>query len=239
MFIRMLTKVSEYLPPKFVRYIANLIINQLINKYATIHIDGYENLKDVTRPILFICNHLSNAGGLVLNKVLSNENITFVSGVKLSNNSYTKLGVMALDTISIIPNAPDKSGLKKIVNFLNDGNNILIFPEGTRSRSGTMSQGKKGILLIEKLTNASIVPIGLTGTEKLLPINDADMGKENFQHAVINVKIGKPIKIQDKDVTETKKEYETRILNTLMESIAVLLPQEYRGIYSGVFEDSR
>ena len=141
---------------------------------------------------------------------------------------------MALDTITIIPNAPDRAGLKKIIKLLNDKNNILIFPEGTRSRNGMMSEGKKGVLLIEKLTNASIVPIGLTGTENLLPINDDDMGKEKFQYATVNVKIGKPIQIKDKDVSETKKEYETRTLNTLMTSIATLLPQEYRGVYSSV-----
>lgn len=237
MFIRMLTKISEYLPREFVRHIANLIIDKLLNKYASINVDGYENLKDVTRPIIFICNHLSNADGLVLNKVLSNENVTFVSGVKLSNNSYTNLGNIAINTTSIIPNSPDRAGLEKTIKLLNDGKNIFIFPEGTRSRNGSMSEGKKGVLLIKKLTNASIVPIGLAGTEKLLPINQDDMAKEKFQHAIVNVKIGKPIQIQDKDVSETKKEYETRMLNILMTSVAALLPKEYRGVYSGVLNE--
>ncbi|WP_440895429.1 lysophospholipid acyltransferase family protein [Amphibacillus sp. Q70] len=232
MFIRLVTKLSGYLPQKLVKYIANSIINKFINKYAHRHIEDYENLKDVTKPIIFICNHLSNADGLVLNKVLSKESITFVSGVKLSNDSYTKLGVMALDTLPIIPNAPDRAGLKKIVKLLNDKNNILIFPEGTRSRNGSMLEAKKGVVLIQKLTNASIVPIGLTGTEKLLPINDEDMAKEKFQYATVNVKIGKWIDIQSNDGSETKKEYETRVLNTLMTSIAALLPKEYRGVYS-------
>ena len=79
--------------------------------------------------------------------------------------------------------------------------------------------------------------LGLAGTEKLLPINEDDMAKENFQPAIVNVKIGKPIQIQDKDVSETKKEYETRMLNILMTSVAALLPKEYRGVYSGVLNE--
>ena len=237
MFIKILIKISDYLPIEIVRHMANLIINKLLNRYACINVDGYENLKDVVRPIIFICNHLSNADALVLNKVLLNENITFVSGVKLSSNSYTKLGTIAINTTSIIPNSADISGLKKIIKLLKDGKSILIFPEGTRSRNGSMIEGKKGVVMIKNLTNASIVPIGLAGTEKLLPINEDNMAKEKFQHAIINIQIGKPIQFQDKDAKETKKEYEEKILNILMSNIATLLPKEYRGVYSGVLKE--
>lgn len=45
----------------------------------------------------------------------------------------------------------------------------MIFPEGTRSRVGSLIEAKKGILLIARMTGVPIVPIGLYGTEKLLP----------------------------------------------------------------------
>ncbi len=211
---------------------AGIVVDKVINKYTEINVEGYHNLQDVTGPIIFVCNHLSNADGLILNKVLKNEDVTFVSGVKLSNNSYTRLGVVAVKTTPIVPNSPDKEGIKKIVNILKGGNNIVIFPEGTRSRSGSMMQGKGGILLLQRLSKASVVPIGLTGTEKLLPINDEDMGKERFQRAVVSVKIGKPIQIPNIKLDETKKEYEERVLHGLMISIAALLPKKYRGIYA-------
>jgi 1-acyl-sn-glycerol-3-phosphate acyltransferase len=77
----MLAKICKYLPVSLVNYISNIIINKLLNKYANINVDGYDNLKDAPRPIIFICNHLSNADGLVLNKVLFKEDVTFVAGV--------------------------------------------------------------------------------------------------------------------------------------------------------------
>ena len=207
------------------------VINAILKKYAQINVEGYENLEGVTRPIIFICNHLSNADGLILNKVLAKEDVTFVSGVKLSDNSFTRLGVIAVKTTPIVPNSPDKEGIKKVVNLLKEGNNILIFPEGTRSRSGSMIHGKSGILLLQRLSKATVVPIGLTGTEKLLPINDEDMGKEKFQHADVSVKIGNPIQVSNKEIDESKKEYDERVLNSFMISIAALLPKEYRGVY--------
>ena len=65
----------------------------------------------------------------------------------------------------------------------------------------------------------------------LLPINDENMGKEKFHQAVVTVKIGEPIQVPNKEKEETKKEYEERVLNQLMISIAALLPEKYRGVY--------
>ena len=68
-----------------------------------------------------------------------------------------------------------------------------MFPEGTRSRTASMIEAKKGVLLIARLTKAKIVPFGLIGTEKLMPINDTDMGAEHFEYAKVDVVFGKPI----------------------------------------------
>lgn len=232
MGIKVLIRLIEFLPETMVKRIASKVVNRIIKKYAKIHVEGYENLEDVERPILFVCNHLSNADGLVLNKVLKEEDVTFVSGVKLSDNGFTNFGAITVKTTPIVPNSADNDGLKNIIKILKARENVLIFPEGTRSRCGSMIEGKKGVLVIQRLSKASIVPIGITGTEKLLPINDKDMGKEKFHYADVNVKIGKPIQMPEKKTDESKEEYEERKLHTLMTSIAVLLPEEYRGVYT-------
>lgn len=232
MGIKILIKILEYLPEKVTKKIASVVVNTIIHKYARINVEGYENIKDVTRPILFICNHLSNADGLVLNKVLKKEDVTFVAGVKLEDNRFTNLGVITVKTTPIVPNSADNEGLKKIIKILKKGENVLIFPEGTRSRCGSMISGKKGVVLMQKLSKALVVPIGLTGTERLLPINDEDMGKEKFHHATVHVKIGKPIQMLEKRADETKEEYEERKLHHFMTSIATLLPEQYRGVYA-------
>jgi len=106
-----------------------------------------------------------------LNKVLKEIDPTFVAGVKLSDNALTSLGVNVIKTTNIIPNTADKEGLKKIIKIVRRGESILIFPEGTRSRVGSLIEAKKGIILIARMTGAPIIPLGLYGTEKLLPIS--------------------------------------------------------------------
>lgn len=231
MLIRILLKILECLPPQISKHMVGVAVNAVLKKYAKIQVEGYENIESAEKPVIFISNHLSNADGLVLNKVLEKEEATFVSGVKLSNNSFTRLGVLAVKTTPIVPNSPDKDGIKKIVGILKSGNSIVVFPEGTRSRNGSMIEAKSGILLLQRLSKATVIPIGLSGTEMLMPINDENMGKEKFHQAVVTVKIGEPVPVPNKEKEETKKEYEERVLNQLMISIAALLPEKYRGVY--------
>lgn len=106
---------------------------------------------------IFICNHLSNSDGLVLNRALKEIDPTFVAGVKLSNNTVTSIGVNVMKTTNIKPNTADKEGLKKIIKLVKQGASLLIFPEGTRSRVSSLIEAKKGIFLIAKMTGAPIV----------------------------------------------------------------------------------
>lgn len=225
-------KIINILPNKFVIYVSKKIINNYLKKYATINIQGSENLKGIKIPTIFICNHLSNSDGLVLDKAFKEIEPTFVAGVKLSNNAVTSIGINVIKTTTIKPNAADKEGLKKIIKLVKQGESLLIFPEGTRSRVSSLIEAKKGILLIAKMTGAPIVPIGLYGTEKLLPVNEEeDMSAETFNYADVHINIGKQFEFPKRAKEQDKKEYENYATTYIMKKIAELLPESYRGIY--------
>ena len=120
----------------------------------------------------------------------------------------------------------------KVVKTLKNGENILIFPEGTRSRTGGMIEGKKGILLFARMSKAEIIPIGMAGTDKLLPISETgDMGSETWKNADVNINVGEKITFPLKGKDEDRHEYEDKCMEIIMRSIANLLPENYRGIY--------
>lgn len=228
---KLLLIIVNLLPEPLIIRFVRFYVNLQIKKHARLSVRGLENLNGgFKRPYLFVCNHLSNSDGLILNKVLEKENVTFIAGKKLESNSLTNLGFKIVKSIPILPNSPDKQALKKIITTVKEGNSILIFPEGTRSRTSRMLEGKKGILLFARLTNAPIVPIGIWGTEKFMPINE-DMGKEAFYDAHININIGEAFHLPEKSEDATKDSWETDCLNYVMIKIAGLLPKEYRGFY--------
>ncbi|NFN86732.1 1-acyl-sn-glycerol-3-phosphate acyltransferase [Clostridium sporogenes] len=226
-----MTKIIGHMPKGLLKFLSQKILNSYMNKYANLSINGKENLENINKPIIFISNHLSNSDALIINKVLKDQDITFIAGIKLKDNSLTKLGLEITKTIPIKPNTADKEAIYSIVKTLKAGNNILIFPEGTRSRTAKLMEPKKGVILIQKLSKATIVPLGISGTEKLLPINEKDMALERFQYADVTINIGKALEIPKKDKEESKHEYEDRIMNYFMSEIAKLIPKEYRGIY--------
>jgi 1-acyl-sn-glycerol-3-phosphate acyltransferase len=219
------------LPDSLIKFLANKILYGYIKKYANIKVKGWENLDGIQKPMLFICNHLSNSDALVLNTAFKEQDLAFVAGVKLTGNVLTNLGMHITKTINIKPNAADKDAISNVVKHLKAGNNVLIFPEGTRSRTGGMIEAKKGIVLIQRLSKATVIPVGMSGTDKLLPINDKDMALEDFSYADVTVNIGKPVQIPPKGKEEDRREYDDRVLSIMMKSIAELLPESYRGVY--------
>jgi len=225
-------KIINMLPVKLVTYLSRKVVDKYLNKYATIHITGKENLKNITTPTIFVCNHLSNSDGLVLDKALKEIDPTFVAGIKLSDDAVTNIGINVIKTTNIRPDSADKEGLKKVIKLVKQGESLLIFPEGTRSRVGSLLEAKKGILLIARMTGAPIVPIGLHGSEKLLPINkDGKMSAESFNYADVHINIGKQFELPKREKSQDKKEHEAHTTIYLMKRISELLPESYRGVY--------
>jgi 1-acyl-sn-glycerol-3-phosphate acyltransferase len=63
----------------------------------------------------------------------------------------------------------DPKALKTAVRLLEEGEALLAFPEGTRSRDGSFGEGKPGIGMLAVLTEVPVVPAYVTGTLHALP----------------------------------------------------------------------
>lgn len=226
-------KILKILPDDMLVKFAKRLTDGYINKYANLTINGLENIDEVKKPRIFVCNHLSNSDGIVLNKILKEKSDPyFIAGKKLSDDPVTRIGTKLVKNITITPNSADKEAITKVVKALKGGEDILIFPEGTRSRTGAMIEGKKGVLLFARMAKAEIIPIGMSGTEKLLPISKSgDMGAEKWQYSDITINIGNKIEFPAREKGEDKHEYEDKCMDILMRSIAELLPESYRGVY--------
>lgn len=228
-FVLILEKI---IPEKTLKKIVSFGVDVYIKKYSNLKVINKNKLDNINAPVIFICNHLSNADGLILNKVLKDKDVTFIMGVKLTKDPMTNLGCKIVKNIQITPSSPDRNAISNLVKHVKSGNNILIFPEGTRSRNGSMIKAKKGIYLIAKLCGVPIVPICIYGSEKFMPIDvSGNMNNEVFCNADVHVNIGDEIVLPNKLENEDKHEYEERCVEYLMRGISTMLPQEYRGVY--------
>jgi 1-acyl-sn-glycerol-3-phosphate acyltransferase len=115
-----------------------------------------------------------------------------------------------------------RSALEAAHERLAAGDALLLFGEGTRSRTGAMQPMLAGVARYLDMPGTSILPIGLTGSEKLFPIGEA-----GIRPARVTMRIGPPL--------ESERVLSNRgrraAMNAIGRAIAALLPPAYRGVY--------
>lgn len=138
---------------------------------AGIHIEltGLDNVP-VGRPCIFMCNHVSNLDPPVLLPLLPGRCSVML---KKQLMRIPILGT-AMRMGKFVPverghrREAAQASVTAAADALRSGLNMLIFPEGTRSKDGRLATFKKGPFFLAKQTEAPIVPIALSGTERMM-----------------------------------------------------------------------
>lgn len=123
----------------------------------------------------------------------------------------------------------DRRALRRAVAVLEAEEVLGMLPEGTRSRSGQLQRGRDGVSLVALCTGAPILPVGLTGTEQVLP------ALRRLQRAELAVTIGEPLKLPRAE-GRVPRQWVAEMTDRLMRHLANLLPLAYRGVYRDVEE---
>ena len=112
----------------------------------------------------------------------------------------------------------DRKAIKRAVMYIQNGEFVGIFPEGTRMRKAGMEPHyHAGTVLIARMAKAPIVPMGIQGTDKICP-----EGRKVpwFFHKIV-VRIGAPIDPADFDHVDKKIRNEY-IINEVMRNVFAL-----------------
>jgi 1-acyl-sn-glycerol-3-phosphate acyltransferase len=122
---------------------------------------------------------------------------------------------------------PDLKALRKMIGLMETGNALVIAPEGTRSRTGALIEGKAGVAYLAARSGFPVIPVAITGTEDKVILGNV----KRFRKSKVTLTAGAPFHIpplpkQNRD--EALQQYTDEI----MCQIAAILPKRYRGIYA-------
>src|SRR4051794_30393762 len=138
-------------------------------------VTGLENVPR-TGPVILASNHLSFADSLVI-PIVAPRKVVFLAksdyfsggGVKgtLQKAWFEGMGLIPVDRND---SKAAIASLDTALDVLGRGEAFGIYPEGTRSRDGRLYRGRTGVAHLALTTGVPVVPVGLTGTERLQPV---------------------------------------------------------------------
>jgi len=122
----------------------------------------------------------------------------------------------------------DRALMQRVINVIKAGYPLLIAPEGGRSHVTAMRQALPGIAYIVEATGVPVVPAGLVGTT-----DDFWQRAKRGEKPQLEVRIGAPFELPA--ITEkgaARREARQRNADLVMQHVAGLLPEDYRGVYA-------
>jgi len=214
---------------------------------------GIEHLDSVRgQRVVIFSNHLSysdaNAIDVLLQKsggVELADRLTVVAGPKVYSSLRRRFSSLCFATIKV-PQTSSRSSDEAVMTprevalaarrsiavaheRLRLGEALLVFPEGTRSRTGRMQRLLSGAARYLEVPDTWVLPIGLWGTERLFP-----MSEDALNPVRITLAIGGPVPARLLD--ERAQGDRQLVMDDIGRAIAVLLPPEYRGAYGDARE---
>jgi 1-acyl-sn-glycerol-3-phosphate acyltransferase len=209
---------------------------------------GVEHLDLVRgKRLVIFANHLSYSDANAVDVLLQGagatelaDRLTVIAGPKVYSNVRRRFSSLCFGTIKV-PQTSARSTGEAVMNprdvaraarrsievaheRLRLGEALLVFPEGARSRSGDMQRLLSGAARYIELPDTWVLPIGLTGTERLFP-----MSEDSLNPVRITLAIGRPVPVSRLD--ERANGDRQLVMDAIGIAIADLLPVEYRGVY--------
>lgn len=193
----------RYLSPFLLQtlvWIPTWIVLALLGRF---HKYGKENLKGMSRGVIFAANHASELDPILvpasLNPFSPVMPIFYVARERefYEKDGFSKYiyGGLWFKLWGAYPAYAGKKdyafSLQEHIKILNAGKSLLVFPEGEKSKNGEVGNGKGGVAFLSHKTGVPIVPVAMNGHFKMRPI-DFILRKRK-----ITIRYGKPLYPKD------------------------------------------
>ncbi|MCF2640118.1 AMP-binding protein [Fusobacterium varium] len=147
-----------------------IITKPIFSLYFSLKKESQDKISN--KPAIYIGNHQSFLDALMFNQAIP---------MKMMNDTYYIATVVHFDTplrryladrgnvLIVDINKNLKETLQVSAEVLREGKNLVIFPEGARTRDGELQEFKKTFAILSKELNVPVVPFGIKGAYKAMP----------------------------------------------------------------------
>src|SRR6266576_6695156 len=171
-------------------------------------VEGREWVRELERPVIFAANHSSHADtSLILHALTDTARDRTV--VAAAADYWFKRPLMGnivslfLNTFPFSRTGGAQGQLHASSTLLKSGWNLVLFPEGSRSKDGRIHEFKPGVGHLANETRTPVVPVHIRGAQRIMP-----KGQKLPLPAPARVRIGKPMTPKP---GEGSREFTTRV----------------------------
>jgi 1-acyl-sn-glycerol-3-phosphate acyltransferase len=173
--------------------------------YVNRRIEGREIFKGVRPPVVFVANHASHMDTPAILRALPRAWRQRTAVAAAADYFYRKRWVAAAVSLlfSTVPISRRGGGMEKgaadhLHRLLRQRWNLLLYPEGTRSRSGSRGKLHSGAAVLAAAHDVAIVPIYVAGTGEAMPPGRSWPRRLSagmiFRRHPISIRFGAPIR---------------------------------------------
>jgi 1-acyl-sn-glycerol-3-phosphate acyltransferase len=190
-------------------------------------IEGVEHLPR-SGPFILVANHCSNLDPLMMGWASGHQIGRVVHFMaKIEMRRWPIIGWLATQSgvYFVRRGERDRAAQQFSLDALADGRPIAMFPEGTRSRTGHLREGKPGAALIAMRSGAPIVPASVSGTHRIFP------GRSRWPRPTrVRIRIGEPFSLPHQPSGRLDREALAEGTERIMSAIEALLPEDQRRV---------
>jgi 1-acyl-sn-glycerol-3-phosphate acyltransferase len=208
-------------------FIAKLIVRL----FTRLELRGTENVP-ASGSYVLASNHLGRLDPILIYYFSGRRDIIMLVAEKYGKYRLIRWFVKQLDGIFVNRFEADFGAVREALTRLRKGGVLVLAPEGTRSQTGALIDGKPGVIYMAAKAGVPIIPVAITGTEDKQVVASL----KRLRRPKVVARAGQaftlpPLKAgrsAGRDRDEALQEYTDEI----MCQIGALLPPEYRGVYA-------
>jgi 1-acyl-sn-glycerol-3-phosphate acyltransferase len=207
---------------KIVRWLIRLLLNII----ADVKVTGRENVPEKGGMVV-AANHIGIIDIVMFHYVFDRFDMFIPLAEKWEKQGWIRWLGKQLNFLFVDRFNPDLKAIRKMIGLMEDGNALVIAPEGTRSRTGALIEGKPGVAFLAARSGFPIVPVAITGTEDKVILGNL----KRLRKSHVTLTGGKPFTLSPlpkEHRDETLRQYTDEV----MCRIAAILPERYRGVYA-------
>jgi 1-acyl-sn-glycerol-3-phosphate acyltransferase len=183
---------------------------------------GEENIPPYG-PVILACNHLSFTDPPLLVAAIPRP-LHFLGKRELFANPVGNFLMQGFHVFPYDRTTGSTETMRTLLGLLDQDRVVVVFPEGTRSKSHSLQEAQLGIVYLALKSQAPILPVGVTGTQNVKG------WRMPFPMCRLTANVGPPFTLPVLE-GRTPRPVMQSMLRMIMERVALQLPPEFRGVY--------